>query len=145
MEKLSIFRLKEYHRQRKIRILLKRGLNLFFNLPNPDEKYRDGPNSGEIAAGKIKNLPPVDHEFLLKGEESQNGKAKVWAGFGEQGCWVGIEFSGLRVRYLEGNPILQVLHEKKVGDSWEVVSSEEREEWEGFRRVVRIGRLLLDS
>ena len=144
MERLSISRLKEYRRKRETRILLERGLNLFFNLPNSDEKYRDGPNSGEIAAGEIKNLPPVDHEFLLKGEESQNGKAKVWVDF-EERFWVGMEVPGLRVRYLGGNPMLQVLHEEKAGDSWRVVFLEERKEWEGFKRVVEIGEDLLGS
>lgn len=128
-----------------MRILLERGLNLFPNLPNPDKKYRDGPSSGEIAARKIKNLPQVDREFLLRGRESQDGKAKVWVGFEEQGCWVGIEVPGFRVRYLGKDPVLQVLHEEKAGDSWRVVFSEERKEWEGFERVVRIGEALLDS
>lgn len=138
------FRRKEYCRKREIGILFEKGLNLFFSLPDSDEEYRSGPNSGEIAAKKIKNLPRTDRRFFLEGEESQGSKAKVWAGFGEH-CWVGIEVSGLRVRYLGRNPVLQVLHEEKVEDSWRVVFSEEREEWKDFERVIRIGEALLDS
>lgn len=140
-----LFRPKEYRRRRKIRILFEKGLNLFINLPVSDKKYPSGPSSGEIAVRKIKNLPRVDRKFLLKDRESKNSKAKVCAGFEEQDCWVGIEVPGLRVRYLGKNPMLQVLYEEKVGDSWRVVFSEERKEWEGFERVIRIGEVLLDN
>lgn len=139
------FRLKECRRKKEIRILLEKGLNLFINLPMSDEEYPGGPSSREIVARKIKSLPRADREFLLDSRENKDSKAKIWADFVEQDYWVGIEVPGFRVRYLGKDPMLQVLYEKKVGDSWEVISSEEREEWEGFRRVVRIGEALLDS
>lgn len=139
------FKRKEHQLKREIKILFEKGLNLFFSLPDSDEEYRSGPNSGEIAARKIKNLPRTDRGFLLGDRESKNSKAKICAGFEEQDCWVGIEVPGLRVRYVGKNPMLQVLHEEKVGDSWRVVFSEERKEWEGFERVIKIGEVLLDS
>ena len=137
-----LFKGRERRQKRQIGILLERGVDLFFGLPHHDKRYRADPSWGEVEPRRIRSLPAVDRKFLLKDGGGQGDKVKILVGFDGPDCWIGIEFAGRRVRYLDENPVLKVFHEEAGEKKY---SRKERGSWDGFERAVKIGEALLVS